>query len=292
MNTELVDLGGAGSGNFGHAGRPGEVGGSATAGFTPATPEQRKALGLPPAWTDVLVNPDPNGALQAVGKDKKGRAQYRYSAAHSEEATAEKFERMKAFEKALPELRQQIKKDLLSDDAETRESAAVLFLIDKTGLRVGSERDTLADKRAFGATTLQARHVKVDGDRVKLKFIGKKGVEIRKSVKDSELADMLRIRLEGKSRSNRVFDVHDYNLREYMEKHAPDFTPKDFRTRHATAIALGMVKKLKSPANQKEFKKARREVGKHVAEYLGNTHTVALKSYISPTVFAEWQAAP
>src|SRR5678816_24771 len=71
-------LGGSGSGNFGHRGRPGEVGGSATAGFVPASAEQRKALGLPPAWKDVMVNPDPQGSLQAVGRDIKGRTQYRY----------------------------------------------------------------------------------------------------------------------------------------------------------------------------------------------------------------------
>src|SRR6266436_6717765 len=36
-------------------------------------------LKIPPAWTDVAVSRSPNTKLQAIGKDKKGRWQYRYS---------------------------------------------------------------------------------------------------------------------------------------------------------------------------------------------------------------------
>src|SRR5512133_1263964 len=46
--------------------------------------ERLAALKVPKAWTDVRLNPDEEGALQVVGRDAKGRAQYLYSAAHSE----------------------------------------------------------------------------------------------------------------------------------------------------------------------------------------------------------------
>src|SRR5919106_508767 len=35
-------------------------------------------LAIPPAWTEVWICPDPNGHLQATGRDDKGRKQYRY----------------------------------------------------------------------------------------------------------------------------------------------------------------------------------------------------------------------
>lgn len=290
VKEEPEVLGGSGSGNFGHAGRPGEVGGSATAGFEPATTERRKELGLPPAWTNVLINPDRQGALQAVGTDVKGRQQYRYSAAHSAEAAAAKFERMKAFEKELPALRATIVKDMRSEDLDVREPAAVLNLIDKTGFRIGSTGETLAEKQAYGASTLEARHVKVDLDKVSFRFVGKKGVDISKTINDPELAKELRGRLEGKGRKDRLFETSDGQVRSYMNEKASDFSPKDFRTRHANAIALSIIAKGRVPKSDKEFKKARREVGEKVARYLGNTHTVALKSYINPAVFAQWEA--
>src|SRR5690242_8541025 len=37
-----------------------------------------RSLAVPPAWTDVWINRDPNGHLQASGRDAKGRKQYRY----------------------------------------------------------------------------------------------------------------------------------------------------------------------------------------------------------------------
>jgi hypothetical protein len=37
-----------------------------------------RKLAIPPAWTDVWICRDPNGHLQATGRDQRGRKQYRY----------------------------------------------------------------------------------------------------------------------------------------------------------------------------------------------------------------------
>ena len=37
-----------------------------------------RALAIPPAYVDVWICRDPNGHLQAVGRDARGRKQYRY----------------------------------------------------------------------------------------------------------------------------------------------------------------------------------------------------------------------
>src|ERR1051325_10238479 len=37
-----------------------------------------KALVIPPAWTDVWICPEPDGPLQATGRDARGRQQSRY----------------------------------------------------------------------------------------------------------------------------------------------------------------------------------------------------------------------
>ena len=55
------------------------------------------ALAIPPAWTDVWICPSPNGHLQAVGWDAKGRKQYRYHADYRHVRDQTKFGRMLAF---------------------------------------------------------------------------------------------------------------------------------------------------------------------------------------------------
>jgi DNA topoisomerase IB len=44
----------------------------------PATLARIRALAIPPAWTEVWSSPDPDGHIQATGRDARGRKQYRY----------------------------------------------------------------------------------------------------------------------------------------------------------------------------------------------------------------------
>ena len=43
-----------------------------------ATLGRIRSLAVPPAWTSVWICSDPHGHLQAVGRDARGRKQYRY----------------------------------------------------------------------------------------------------------------------------------------------------------------------------------------------------------------------
>jgi DNA topoisomerase-1 len=293
-------LGGVGSGNFGHFGRPGEIGGSAekpasdlgggAVSFRPpskADTERLNSLHIPPAGKNVRINPDPKAALQATWTDAKGRTQYRYSKEHSADAAAEKFERLKAFNAALPALRDRISKDLHSPDPAIREAASVLHLIDKTGFRIGSDADTGADKQAYGATTLTAKHVDIDGNDISFKFTGKKGVTIQKDLTDASLASVLKPRVE---KGGSLFDVNGADVRDYLHEHAEGFTPKDFRTWHGTDQALRLIKDMPLPKTAKELKEGTKKVATGVAAFLGNTPSVALSSYIDPAVFSKWKA--
>lgn len=265
-------------GHYEHSGNSGEL--------PEQLAERVKSLRLPPAWTGVQVSADPTSPLQAIGYDEKGRVQYRYSDAHTKSQAAEKFKRVKAFVEKLPKIRGRIAKDLHGPDGPDREAAAVLFLIDKTGFRVGSDRDTGADKKAFGATTLQSSHVKVNGDSVTFSFVGKKGVNIKQTVKDHALASVIAPRAKG----GNLFHVADTQVRDYLHRIAGKFKVKDFRTATAADTAIGAIEHMVAPKTDKEFKMKRAEVGKIVSDKLGNTPTVALASYIPPEVFGSWQA--
>ncbi len=274
---------------------PGSVGGKVTVGettlkrATKSDTARLEALKVPPGWRDVHLSVRHDAPLQAVGLDAKDRTQYLYSAEHAQEKAADKFARMKDFGSALPAFRKQLLTDL--DDAtdqEVRDAAAVMYMIDKTAFRIGSDKETGGDKTAYGATTLKSNHVKIDGDKVTFRFTGKKGVVINKTVRDALLAKELKARMNGKER---LFTVSDSRVREYMqERMQKPFTPKDFRSYYGTARAYERVKALPMPKSSAAMKKAMREVAKDVSRLLGNTPSVALKSYIDPVVWSPWKA--
>jgi len=71
-----------------------------------------KALGIPPAWTEVWICPVSEGHLQATGRGAKGPKQYRdhphWRARHEQT----KYAQMCAFGEALPVIRRQVEHDL------------------------------------------------------------------------------------------------------------------------------------------------------------------------------------
>jgi DNA topoisomerase I len=256
-------------------------------------PPHIKALVLPPAWTNVRINPDPNADLLAIGRDSKGRSQYVYSAKFNESQAAAKFERIRALQQEFENIQKRIAADKAAKDKRTAEAAHCLDLIMKMGVRPGSESDTGAAKKAYGATTLEGRHVVTDEKGyVKLSFIGKKGVQLDLPVTDAALKKDLLTRAKRAGATGKLFDIDETQLSQYT--HSMDggnFKTKDMRTLLGTTIAQKMVSTVHPPKDLKSYKKAVTAIAKEVALHLGNTATVALQSYIDPTVFSGWKAA-
>ena len=67
---------------------------------------------MPPAYEDCWFCPDPDGHIQAIGYDAKGRKQYRYHPDFRAEQESRKYDRLAAFGRALPKLRKQVESDI------------------------------------------------------------------------------------------------------------------------------------------------------------------------------------
>jgi DNA topoisomerase-1 len=164
-----------------------------------------------------------------------------------------------------------------------------MLLIQHTGIRPGSDRDTKAEKRAYGATTLRAEHIIIKGGEVRLVFTGKKGVDLDIPVKDPRVAKLL-VSRKREVKSGRLFNISDTDLRDYAsDLDGGKFHPKDFRTAVGTQTAIEEMRSLPTPRSDKEYKSSVREVASRVSKRLGNTPTIALQSYIDPTVFSKWR---
>lgn len=252
-------------------------------------PEHISKLKIPPAWTNVIYNPDPKGSLMVVGLDSKGRRQSIYSEKHTSDKAKAKFARINELNKKMDRIFKEV--DAKMKRSETYNEALLTKLIMATGIRPGSNVETQGKVKAYGATTLEGRHVVIDNGTVALSFIGKKGVPNHIPIEDKAMAATL-LKLKKKAGdTGRLFNTDYEKLLSFS--HSLDggkFKTKDFRTWVGTTTAMKVVNEMEAPINEKEYKKKVKEVAKQVSAKLGNTPTVALQSYISPVVFAEWKA--
>ena len=210
-------------------------------------------IALPPAYTDAWYCPTDCGHLLATGIDARGRKQYRYHPDFRARQEAEKFDGCAGFGRLLPKVRKRVAKDLGRRTlSRERVVASVVRLLDLGTIRVGNESYAKANK-SFGVTTLRWRHAKVSGGTLRLRFKAK----------------------SGQLREATISDVNEY-LRETM---GADVTAKNFRTWHASVLALRLLAEAERPLTLKDLTA---EVGEH----LGNTPAMARKSYIHPAVIA------
>src|SRR3954451_23715200 len=96
------------------------------------------SLAIPPAWTDVWICSDPDGHIQATGRDARGRKQYRYHPAFRRRRERRKFDQLVPFGAALGPLRAAIDQDLRRHGlGRERVLAALVALLELTYVRVG-----------------------------------------------------------------------------------------------------------------------------------------------------------
>lgn len=254
-----------------------------------------KELVIPPAWEDVWITPHPNGHLQAVGTDDAGRRQYLYHPYWRTSRDAAKFERIIDFGKAMSTARERVLTDLGTEGmSQERACAVAVRLLDLGYFRIGN--DVYTDTNgSFGLTTLLREHVAKRKGRLRFCFVGKSGVEHTIEIDDEptiEALDVMRARRGGgdrllawkDGRRWRTLDASQVN--DYVrEATGIEATAKDFRTWHATVIAAAALASTDEPGETKASRKrAVSATMKEVAEFLGNTPTLARTAYVDPRV--------
>jgi DNA topoisomerase-1 len=262
-----------------------------------ATLGRLKSLAIPPAWTDVWISADPDGHIQATGRDQRGRKQYRYHPRWSESRGEVKYAGLADFARALPKIRERVNADLsLRELPRERVVASVVWLLDNTMIRVGNGVYA-RDNKSFGLTTLRTRHVEVEGAKLRFAFKGKSGKEWKLKLVDRRMARIMRSIQElpgqhlfqyinggGERRSVTSQDVNDY----IREAAGGDFSSKHFRTWGGTVRALTLFAQVPPPDTQAGIKRAMNVVIDEVAKHLGNTRAVCRQCYIHPEVMESW----
>jgi DNA topoisomerase I len=249
-------------------------------------------LAVPPAWTDVWICPEPDGHLQATGRDDAGRKQYLYHESWRALREAAKFGALPRFGAVLPTIRARVDSDLRRRRLDRdRVLALVLALLDETLLRIGNEGYADEDG-GHGLTTLTHEHVELGTTVTRFRFAGKSGVAQDVTLRDRRLARQVRQMAEAGQpqllawrngqgwRDVRAEDVNEH-LREVT---GADVTAKDFRTWGGSVHALEVLNEAPSTDDERELDAQRLDAVDAVAEVLGNTRAVARASYVHPVV--------
>jgi DNA topoisomerase I len=246
-------------------------------------------LGIPPAWRDVWICRDGDGHIQATGIDAAGRKQYRYHPDWQDWRAQVKFDQLADFGGALPRLRRRAERDLDAPPGSQEFAlAALILLIDRAFLRIGSARHT-ARSGTYGATTLLRRHLRIHGPgRVELRFRAKGGKQVRRRLDDRRLhraleriADLPGAALftwidgQGDPRPVSSQMVNSY-LAEACGLEA--ITAKTFRTWSGSVAALSALRQAQERATIKAL-------CAEAAEVLHNTPAICRASYIHPLLF-------
>ena len=251
-------------------------------------------LKIPPAWTEVRVNPAAGGAVQAIGKDAAGRWQYLYHQSHVRLRERNKLIRLLKFAENLPGLRSTVSRHLrLPGLPRERVMAAILRVLSTSFIRPGSQVYA-AENGSYGIATLRPKHVKVKGDRITFDFPGKSGVQQHREIRDRVVASIIRELLRHPSREvfayqngdGLLVDVKRRHINQYIkEVMGENFTAKDFRTWAGTLIcACALAREAIEISNRRESKKKLVAAIKETAGALGNTPAVCRDAYICPLV--------
>jgi DNA topoisomerase I len=257
-----------------------------------------RTLAIPPGWADVWISPDPLGHIQATGVDSRGRTQYRYHQMWREQREEQKFEHMLRFAAALPALRAVTIRDLRRRDmTRSRVAASAVRLIDLGLFRLGGERYAELDHH-YGAATLEKRHVTLHRDAAVFDYVAKEGKHRELAVTDEAVLSTVRALARADNGLDALFcfeeaagwhRLHSHDISAYIAENAgAHFTAKEFRTWNATVLMALFLVNASAPVSARAAKRTINASVRAVADWLGDTPTVARASYIDPRLVSSY----
>lgn len=246
-----------------------------------------KAVAVPPTYEDVWYCPLANGHLQATGLDSTSKKQYFYHVSWSELRTLCKYSLMIEFAEKLPSIRRKITEYLkLENHDKDTVLAAMIRLLDSTGIRVGSTSAT-EKHQTYGITTLKNKHVSIEDDELWLEYDGKGQVHQEKLISDKKVIALIQecVEIPGQTlfqyeKNGEYYSLGSSDVNQFIQEHMGSaFSAKDFRTWRFSSLFLQ-----EALAQREREKVSLTSVLDAISELTGNTLAVLKSSYIHPAL--------
>ena len=181
------------------------------------------------SWVDDLTNKTKYIWLADTAKVKQNRDKIKYNKAI-------------ILSKEIDRLKECMINDMGSGDEKTMQIATVCYLIYRTAMRVGDEKDE-DEADTVGATTLRKEHIKITKDSVKFDFLGKDSVRWQETVPavgvDGQFRDNLKTLMANKKPSEEIFHgIKSTHVNAYYSKIVTGLSAKVFRTYLASSTVV------------------------------------------------------
>jgi DNA topoisomerase-1 len=152
----------------------------------------------------------------------------------------EKYEKAVKLGNEIEKIKDRIVKDMKSKDPKISKISTACYLIYRTAMRVGDEKDP-DEADTVGATTLRKEHIKITVNTIEFDFLGKDSVRWQETVvaegHDKQFHENIKKIIEKKKSKDEIFeDITSRHVNQYYSGIVKGLTAKVFRTYLATAV--------------------------------------------------------
>jgi len=255
-----------------------------------------RSLAIPPMYHDVWICPFKNGHIQVTARDKNNKKQYIYHPLWNKGRRQQKFDVMIEFGKNLQLIRDHINEILSQKIIPTKIQiiCAVIYLLDNHNIRIGNSLYAKTNQ-SYGLTTLRKKHLTLKGNSAVFHFKGKSDKLWETILEDKKIIRVLKkceeipgyelFKYYDENEALNVINSQEINFYLQNLTNQP-FTAKFFRTWVACRETLSRLLALdKMDENSTASQTA---IIKDVADLLGHTPSICLKSYIDPRIISAW----
>ena len=158
----------------------------------------------------------------------------------------EKYEKAVKLSNEIEKIKDRIVKDMKSKDPKISKIATACYLIYRTAMRVGDEKDP-DEADTVGATTLRKEHINITPNSIEFDFLGKDSVRWQESVPaeghDKQFHENLKKIIQNKKPKDDIFDgITSRHVNVYYSSIVKGLTAKVFRTYLATNVVKNYLK--------------------------------------------------
>ena len=184
-------------------------------------------------WTDYLTG-------------KKKYVWLADTAGLKQDRDKEKYEKAVKLSKEIEKIKDKIVKDMKNKDPKISRISTVCYLIYRTAMRVGDEKDP-DEADTVGATTLRKEHINITENTIEFDFLGKDSVRWQETVKvegnDKQFQENLKKLIQNKKPKDEIFeDITSRHVNVYYSSIVNGLTAKVFRTYLATTMVKNYLK--------------------------------------------------
>jgi len=196
------------------------------------------------SWTDYLT-------------EKRKYVWLADTAGIKQERDKAKYEKASHLSKEINKIKEKIVKNMAGRDPKIRRIATACYLIYRTSMRVGDEKDP-DEADTVGATTLRKEHIKLGNSSIEFDFLGKDGVRWQETIPakdeyDKRFYENLSELTKNKKPSEEIFHgITSRHVNAFYSDIVKGLTAKVFRTYLATNEVKNYLKENDKIKNKSE----------------------------------------